>query len=330
MRAVSKHPLIVLALFASSLAAQAAGSSAPAGAKATLTVEYIYESSGKKQDKIDVHEWRVRRSANLVANLTAMAPTSLPSMQELDAKQTAELKNKQTKAKSAATKMAPMMQSVEQIMAKCGEDEACISREVEAMGKGMAGTPQMDAAMSAGKDINEISKQGPLRYQAWHSTSQSGTYSIDETTHIVHGDPICIGLPRDRCTRDEVRKGSGAIPLPPGAKNAQALAGASAFEVDMEKNTVTLLLPQAMLPLPYIETITTDEPEGTHDVPTPKGPQKKQRMLASSESSNALGKPMTVAINGSWRNQSGEKVMPVKGQFGEGGTLTIRWKLAAQ
>ena len=48
------------------------------GAKGTLTVEYVYESSGKKADKYDSHEWRVKRSATLSADLAAQAPQALP------------------------------------------------------------------------------------------------------------------------------------------------------------------------------------------------------------------------------------------------------------
>jgi len=66
----------------------------------------------------------------------------------------------------------------------------------------------------------------------------------DETVHVSVTDPICTGLPCHRCTRNELRKGSGQIPLPPGAKqDAGAVAGVSAVEVDAGRNTLTLALP---------------------------------------------------------------------------------------
>ncbi len=39
------------------------------------------------------------------------------------------------------------MADAEKIMAKCGDDEDCITREAMKMGAALQGTPQMDAAM---------------------------------------------------------------------------------------------------------------------------------------------------------------------------------------
>jgi hypothetical protein len=313
---------------------RAADAFAPVGAKATLSVDYVYESAGKKSSEgmYDPYEWKVKRSANLVAELAAQAATAMSTMQALDASQKAELKGKSDKAQAAAKKMEPVMADVEKIMAKCGEDEACISRETQKLGAAMAGTPELDAAMSAGKDAKELGKQGAPRYQAWRPTAQKGTYSIDETAHLSVTDPICTGFPRHRCTRDETRKGSGQIPLPPDAKkNPGAAAGISAVELDTDKQTITVTLPVPLFPLPYTETITTDEPEGTHDTPTPKGPQQKQlRFRVNAEGGVSHEKPFTVPLKGGWRMQSGEQVVALKGEFGDAGTLTVRWRFNVQ
>jgi hypothetical protein len=325
---------VVMAVAVVTAAAYAADAFAPAGAKATLSVDYVYESAGKKSSEgmYDPYEWRVKRSANLVAELAAQPVTAMPTVQAIDASQKAELKGKSDKAQSVATQMAPMTADVQKIMAKCGEDEACITREVQKMGEAMQGTPEMAAAMKAKKDAQELGKPGAPRYQAWRPTAQKGSYLIDETVHISVTDPICTGLPRHRCTRDEVRKGSGEIPLPPGAKKDRgASAGISAVEVDAGKNTLTVTLPVPMFLLPYTETITTNEPEGTHDTPTPKGPQQKQLSFRV----NAAGgithdKPITVALKGGWRSQTGEQVVALKGEFGDAGTLTVRWRFIVQ
>jgi hypothetical protein len=80
----------------------------------------------------------------------------------------------------------------------------------------------------------------------------------------------------------------------------------------------------------YTETITTDEPEGTHSVPTPKGPQARQLVFRVGDDGAATtGKPWTVPLKGGWRSQSGERVVMLKGDAGEGGKLTVRWRLAA-
>ena len=49
-----------------------------AGAKGTLEVEYVYDAAGKTQDQYDTHEWRVKRTVNLTAQLSAQAPAPLP------------------------------------------------------------------------------------------------------------------------------------------------------------------------------------------------------------------------------------------------------------
>lgn len=311
-------------------AAHAADAFAPAGAKATLTVDYVYESAGKKRSEgmYDPYEWRVKRTVNLVADLAAQPATAMPTLQALDASQNAALKDKSRKAQGVATQMEPMMADVQKIMAKCGENEACITRESQKLGEAMRGTPKMDAAMNAKKDMQALSTPDASRYQAWHATAQRGSYLIDETAHVSIPDPDCASRPRQRCTRDEVRKGSGEVPLPPEAKkNRGAAAGLSAVEVDSGKNTLTLRLPAPMLPLPYTETITTDEPAGSHDKPTPKGPQKKQHSFRVGVTPD---KPLTVALKGGWRSQSGEQVVPLKGEFGDAGKLTIRWRFNAR
>jgi hypothetical protein len=213
-------------------------------------------------------------------------------------------------------------------MAKCGDNEACITRESQKLGEAMRGTPKMDAAMQAKKDAQARSTPDAPRYQAWHATAQKGSYLIDETVHVSIPDPGCHNRPRQRCTRDEVRKGSGDITVPRDAKNPGAAAGLSAVEVDTSKNTLTLRLPVPLLPLAYTETITTDEPAGSRDTPTPKGPQKKQHFLRTSSTSD--NKPVTVALKGGWRSQAGEQVVPLKGEFGNGGNLTVRWRFNVQ
>jgi len=189
----------------------------------------------------------------------------------------------------------------------------------------------MASAMSAKKDIQELSKQDAPRYQAWRPTLQRGTYLIDETVHISSPDPICSSKPRHRCTRDEVRKGAGEITLPPEArKDKAAAAGLSAVELDAVKNTITVGLPVPLFPLPYTETITTDEPEGTHDTPTPKGPRQKLHSFRVSAKGAMHDAPITVPLKGGWRNQSGEQVMNLKGNFGDEGKLIVRWRFAVK
>jgi hypothetical protein len=336
MRTFTLWSLVVTCLASTGVASHGADLLVPAGARATLSVEYIYESSGKKRSEgmYDPYEWRVKRNASLTAELAAQPATAMPTVQAIDASQMAQLQGKSDKAQAVATQMAPMMADVQKIMARCGEDEACLTRETQKMGMAMQGTPQMASAMNAKKGIQELSKQDALRYQAWRPISQTGTYFIDETVHISSPDPICASKPRHRCTRDETRKGSGEIPVPAEAKSKQnkgAAAGISAVELDSAKNTLTVTLPVALSMLPYTETIITDEPEGTHDTPTPKGPQQKLLRYRVNAAGGIMNeKPFTVPLKGGWRSQQGEQVMNLKGEFGDAGTLTVRWRFAVQ
>ncbi|MDH5265221.1 MAG: hypothetical protein OEX21_10770, partial [Betaproteobacteria bacterium] len=148
-------------------------------------------------------------------------------------------------------------------------------------------------------------------------------------------DPICSGKPRHRCSREETRKGSGDVPVPAGARskgNQGAAAGLSAVELDAAKNALTVVLPTPLGPVPYTELIVTDEPEGTHDTPTPKGPRSKQAIFRVSASGSGFmnDKPLTVGLKGGWRSQEGEYSVPLKGNFGDSGTLTVRWRFKVQ
>jgi hypothetical protein len=325
-----------LALLAACAAASthAADAFAPAGAKGTLSVAYLYESAGQAKGNggiYDPYTWRTKREFNLATTLVAQPGTPLPTMQQLDAAQNADLQNKQKKLQGAATQMAPLVDDIEKIIAKCGDNEACITQAAQKMG--MQRGPAVSAALGgAQKDLAEASRQGSPRYQKWNATVLSGTYLIDETAHISVADPICESRPRKRCTRDETRKGSGEIAQPPEVKkNPNAYTGVAAAEFDTVKNTLTVMLPAPLLPQPYTETIATDEPEGTHSVPTPKGPQQRNFFFDNMyKDANDPAKWITVPLKGGQRDQSGEFAVNIKGDYGNGGKLTVRWKFKTQ
>jgi len=301
--------------------ARAADAFAPVGANAVLSVEYLYESAGKKQDKNDLREWHFKRRVSLVADLVSQSPTPLPTMQAFDAAQTSKLSKQAGQMQKMAADMAPMTAEVGKIMAKCGGDEKCVEREIMKMGAAMAGTPGADAMLKSGKETAEAVQPGASRYQLWYAIAQKGSYAIDETAHSVLADPIC--QPTLHCTRNEVRKGSGDLsPLSATKKDVGLFYAA---EVDTAKNTLTVTLPVPLSPLPYTETITTNEPDGARDTPTPKGPRSKQMVFRTSADGN--NKPFTVALKGGWHTQSGEKVVRVKGDSGK---LTVRWRFQAQ
>lgn len=329
-----KKVLAALGILAIIPAVQGAEPFASPGAKALLTVDYLYDSTGRKssQGMYDPYEWRVKRNLTLEAQLAAQAPTAMPTVQAIDGAQMAQLHGKQAKAQSVATQMAPMQMDIQKIMARCGENEACISREVQKMGAAMAQDPKQMAAMNAAKkDAQSLASPGAMRYQAWRPTAQKGTYVIEELVKVSVTDPICTSKPRHRCIREETRMGSGDVPVPADARskgNAGAAAGISAVELDAEKGALTIGLPVPLAMLPYTETITSDEPDGTYDTPIPKGSRKRENFFRVSASGSGFmhDKPFTVALKGGWRDQAGEQTVKLPGEFGNGGTLTVRWR----
>lgn len=308
---------------------------APAGARAVLSVDYAYASSGRKssQGMYDPYEWRVKRTLSLEAQLAAQPPTAMPTVQAIDARQAAALEGQAAKMQGVAGQMAPMQMDVQKILARCGENEACISREVQKMGSAMASDPRQMAAMNATKQQAQglAGAAGGMRYQSWRPTLQKGTYAIDELVQVSVTDPICTSKPRHRCTREETRKGSGDVPAPDDTRSrgkAGAAAGISAVELDAEKGLLTVALPVPFGMLPYTETITSDEPDGTYDTPIPRGARKRESIYRVSASGSGFmhDKPFTVALKGGWRDQAGEHQVKLPGDFGNGGTLTVRWR----
>ncbi len=309
---------------------------APAGTKATLSVEYIYESAGKRSSEgmYDPYQWQVKRTVNITADLVSKAPAPNGGLKPPDAEEIAQLKGKAEKTKAISKKLAPTITSMEQISEKCGDNENCLMAEAMKLNAGMQANGQMDTLAKTRGDIDELSKPGAIRYQNWIAAGQKGSYSIKEVVHVSVTDPICTSHPRHRCTRDEIRVGNGDLPAPPDAKKRpQGVTDSFAeAEVDSAKNTLTLRLPLPLTVLDYIETITTDEPEGTHSVPTPKGPHKMQ-MVFRTEEKEFTGdsvKVVTVPLKGGWRSQSGEYTQNIEGEFGNGGKLKVLWRFKVQ
>lgn len=301
---------------------------APAGAKATLSVEYRYESTGKlgpSRDKSLVsHEWRTKRLTEMSAELVASRPLPFPSLQAADAATLARTQQQGAQVQKASAQMAPMMAGAEAIMARCGEDEKCIEREVMKMGAGMAGTPQLDATLKTGRDTAASLQAGGDRYQVWRAASQTGRYAIEGQSHIVHADPGCMALPQGRCIRNTVSKGGGDVPAVPGGRG-----GPSAVELDVQAKTLTLVLPVPMGPLPYTDEVTSNEPPGTQQVP-PGRHQRQLKFVTTADGKVASGQPLTVALKGGWRSQTGEQVVQIPGEGAEGGKLVVRWRFSAQ
>lgn len=303
------------ALLATALAALALPTLAevlvPKGTKANVTVEYTFESSGKtppQKGSKDAREWRTKRSARVTAELVAEKPQEYAQLKDMTAAQKEDLKTKQEKAKSAQEKMAPLQADIEKIMAKCGEDEACMQREIQKYGMANSDSATMNSARSADEDIRAVGKTGPANYQIWRAVGQSGTYSIDEWEAVTDADPACMEKPGGVCHSDVTKKGSGNVPLPAGVK---ASASGATFEVDAAGKTMTVVLPTPIGPLPYTQVAKTDRPG-----------QKSGTTNGLLHFPGSLPKPITVTLTGGTLAQSGTESLAV-----EGGTVTAKWRI---
>jgi hypothetical protein len=283
------------------------------GAKATVTAEYSYAAAGVKKDKYDPREWKVTRTVNVTAQFAADKPQALAQLRAPEAAQTADLQKKQALAQSASKKMTPMMGDMMKIVEKCGENEACIEKEVEAYGNSMQMTPELK---SAGEDIDKLGKTDGPRYQLWKAVSQKGTYFVDEFYKGQTADPACMEKPKQRCHRQETRKGGGDFASPPGRVNASG----AMFEVDARKKDIVMTLPMPMMPLTYNREVMSDFPD--------EASGSSQGIMQMTLGSAA--KPMTVTIPGDLKTLSGTQQVKVDGVEGEGGTVTVRWTLAVQ
>lgn len=314
--------LATLLLAAAGTPAGAAPDFAAKGSKATLSVEYLYLHAGKTADKYDSKDWKIRRILNLSAEMAAAAPTALSTQQAPDARQLARMQQHNTEVEKLAGEMAPMVRSVEAIVARCGENEKCVEREIAAMGNALAAGPQLAGTMQRGREAAAAMQPGALRYQAWKPTALQGTYDIDEWVHSIDADPICMSHRNARCQRTETRKGSGAVP---GASSdsgrVRHAEGFAVVEFDSQSSTLFVRLPVPLNHLPIIETITTDKPGSG----APQGPRQR---LVPFEGVNDVA-PFVIALKQGWRAQAGEQAWPIGGSAA-GNQLKVRWRFAVQ
>ena len=165
---------------------------------------------------------------------------------------------------SAHKKLEPMQNDVMAMMAKCGitmdgpsvsaaeekAQEACMEKAATEYGNNMEMTPDIK---SAGDDIAAVQKtMSGTRFQLWRSTSQSGTYSIDENISKQVFEMTCTET--KVCKRVVTTKGSGAIPPPQAASRFPARR---CWKSIAPGATWCCNLPMPSLPLPITKTVTT-------------------------------------------------------------------------
>jgi hypothetical protein len=302
-----------IALGLALLASQAtyAQSFAAKGAKATLSVTYQYASTGSNADKYDPSEWRVSRTMTMVVPMSADSGQAFSQMRALDAGQTAAIGKKQAKTAAIHKKMEPTMADMMKIAETCGEDEACVEKAIVAYGA------TMDPSVVKGVkgEVDEVMKVDGPRYQFWNGLSQTGTYAIDEAYRAKTSDPLCSGKPNHQCSREETRKGGGALP-----KFAELNGGSLArLEFDTVKKEILITLPVAFPALDYAQQVKSDFPD-----------EKSGGSKGVLRTFPGNLPQITAAAAVDARNASGTQTIKVAGTGGEAGTLTVKWQFVRQ
>ncbi len=272
------------------------------GAKGTLSVQYEYSSAGAKKDKYEPANWRVLRTIKLAVPMSAEPAAAVSSLREADPAYMAEMDKKKGHIQDLHKTMAPTMSDMMKIAERCGEDEACVERAIQDYGKTMD-----KATIEKGRSqANAASAMSGPRFQVWMPVSQKGTYSVDETYHAETSDPACSGKPKQRCTRDETRKGGGEIP---------ASESAAMLEVDGTGKELLIKLPIPLGALSFTKQVISnfpDEASGTSQGTLPPMAGKQ--------------KTITATLPGDLRSASGTETYKVDGAGGEGGTMKVTWQ----
>lgn len=290
--------------------------------KATLSVEYIYESKGSTKTPGAAHRWDRRRVTRFAAEMIALPPGPLSALHAPSAAQGADLERRAKAGEKLAADAAPGaavgMAAMEQAMKRCGDDEDCVAKAM--MKSGALADPRAKqsaaAAQAAGRDLKPMAP----RYQVWAAKSQSGSYEIAETEHREFMDQQC---PNVQCTADTVTHGKG-VPVAPKQSGMPAITSGS-VEMDMTGGTMVMALPMPFAPLPVTRVVTSNLAAGKPR--SPAGRFADDRPIADGLNPESL--QISVPLKGSWRNASGEQVVPLAGRAGDVAKLTVRWRLSA-
>lgn len=300
---MSLHHL-VLAVVAAASGARA--QLVPPRTQGTLTVEYLYQSAGKAADPQgnDHRDWRVSRRVGITVKMVAENPSPVAALLPATAGQQAVLGERQDLAARGAGKAMPMMADIQQLLAKCGEDEACMQRE----GARLAGGMNTAAMRSAGEDAAAAARPMSRGFQLWRTVSYEGRYVADELYNAALADPDCLAAPRSRCVSQTRRAASGPIPI---TNNPQV----AMLEVDATGQRLHVGLPIAAGNLPVTRTVTGKVPDGSTGTFADQMPFPWTRI-----------QPLQVRLSAGLDGASGSQQVQIAGERGEGGTLSIRWQ----
>lgn len=273
----------------------------PPGTKGTLEVEYRYTSSGTQSTTDGQYDWQVKRQVLYSVQLVADKPSPYPGFLPATEADKRDLGQRQARAASGMEKVAPMMADIEKLMAKCGENEACLQRQAVRL----AATMDQSVVRSAGADAAAAGTNVSNRYQIWKPLSYAGTYSTDELHVAAVADPDCLKAPKMRCVSQQVVKGQGRLSQP----------GTGPLEIDGPGQRMHINLLVSGGPMPVTRTVSGKIQDGFKAGSFPDNLRFPWTRI----------QPLVVAIPSGLERASGTEKVKVDGERGESGTLTITW-----
>jgi hypothetical protein len=299
----------------STIAAPAFGQSfSPAAGTATLTLTFKLVGSGDEipTSKERHVKWSVDDSYEIKATMLATKPGGFGAMHPQDATEQAREKKREAAAQTAQKDMGGMMAQAEAIMAKCGDNEACITAESMKMSQGV----DMNSAQmkSAKANIATATAMPGDRYQLFQPGQQTGTFKIDEKTQEAYFDAACSLKNEETCTVRSTIKGSGNQ-VDGGGKTSFG-TGAMA-EYDAKGGTLMIQMP----------ALGVSRAERVVDSKSSSGKGGTSSVVRRVKV-DAFDKPIKVAC-GQCKTASGRVTAQVKDEaLGRPATLTVDWKFS--
>jgi len=285
----------------------------PPKSKATLTLTYTLTGGGT--DRPDSHEreviWSVQNRYDVKATLVAEKPSGFGGMHKPDAAETAGMQQRQAAAEAGAQNMQGMMEMAQQIMAKCGEDEACITQETMKMSQQI--DPNDPKLKAAKQNIETASAMPGNRYQLFSTGPQSGSYQVTEKAHEAYFDAACSLKNQTPCAFDTAVSGQGKLTDPQG--NTSFKLGVMA-EVDTKSGSLVFTMP-----VPGFAKVKKSVTSQSKAVKT--GTSEATRTLKASQ----LGGEQITVSCGECKSASGTVTRDVEDELlGRPAKLVIDWK----
>ena len=211
----------------------------PVNGTATLTMTFELKGSGVSRPASHEHNiaWTVEDRYSVTATMTAQKPSGFAAMHKPDAAEQKREADRQAASQDAARAMAPMQEQAAKIAEMCGNDEACMQREVMKMARGI--DPNSAEMKSARSNIAKASVMPEARYQIFMPGKQSGSYRVKETAHQAYFDAGCSLATEVRCAYDTAIDGKGDIVDAGGSKTLPTEASA---EIDYRTGSLLLHL----------------------------------------------------------------------------------------